>query len=203
MTYSDQPGAYPSDRADTADDIGKTARHEYQDAKDRLSHQADKLRREGGQNIRSLVTDELDRRRSGFGSEIRNLADTLRHAADEQQEKAETGAGAAPSSLLRQGAGVLESLSDGLESRSVEDLARSVSDYARANPAIFIGGCVLAGIAVGRLVTASNNPAPRYADYSAPQVREPGVEPPIYGTPSTTARDEAGRPLTGAFDGNS
>lgn len=202
MTYTDQTGAFPSDRTSGQDttDLGATARHEYHDAKDRLSHQADKLRREGGQNIRSLVTDELDRRRTGFGSEIRNLADTLRHAADEQEEKAETGAGAAPSSLLRQGAGVLESLSDGLENRSVEDLTRSVSDYARANPAIFIGGCVLAGIALGRLVTASGSQSRTYA---APQVREPGVEPPIYGTPTTTARDEAGRPLTGAFDGTS
>lgn len=199
MTHTDHTADLGEPRAD---DIGRAARHEYQDAKDRLSHQADKLRHEGGQNIRALVTDELDRRRTGFGSEIRNLADTLRHAADEQEDKAETGAGAAPSSLLRQGAGVLESLGDGLEKRSVEDIARSVSDYARANPAIFIGGCVLAGIAVGRLVTASST-RPQYGTYTAPQTREPGVEPPIYGTPSTTARDASGRPLSGAFDGNS
>lgn len=193
------------------EDLKHAARHEYDDARHRIADQAERLKRDGGATIRTVVTDELDRRKSGVGAEIRTLAETLRHAATEQSRNAESGVGAAPSSLLGQGADVLESLSSGLESHSVSDLTRSVSDYARANPAIFIGGCILAGLAVGRLLTASEHksggvqqtpyrpaaqpPAYRAQEqpsYAAAQAREPGTEPPIFGTPGTTMRDADG-----------
>lgn len=182
-------GASPTDELKTA------ARHEYDDARERISGQADRIRHEGGATIKTAVTDELDRRKAGVGAEIRTLAETLRHAADEQAQKAGSGVGAAPSSLLGHGAGLLEDLSNGLERQSVNDITRSVSDYARNNPAIFIGGCILAGLAVGRLLTASEqrgNATSSYRPtssatgtntYAQAQARQPGAEPPIYGTP--------------------
>lgn len=205
----------------STENLKDAARREYNDARERLSDQANRLKRDGGATIKTVVTDELDRRKAGMGAEIRTLAETLRHASSEQAEKAAGGMGTAPSSLLGQGADVLESLSSGLENHSVEDLTRSVSNYARANPAIFIGGCILAGLAVGRLLTASDQkttgPAsspyqpgnygrnarddasqpPAYqaqqeSGYASGQTHAPGAEPPIFGTPNTTVRDPSG-----------
>lgn len=146
-----------SDANRSTEDLKDAARHEYEDARQRLSGHAERLKTQGASTIKTVVTDELDRRKAGVGAEFRSLAETLRNASKEQAEKAESGIGAAPSSLLGQGADVLESLSSELEGQSVSDLTRTVSAYARANPAIFIGGCILAGLAVGRLLTASEH----------------------------------------------
>lgn len=200
----------PGHSATPTDDLRSAARHEYDDARDRIAGQTDRLRHEGGATIKTAVTDELDRRKAGIGAEIRTLAETLRHAADEQSQKAATGVGAAPSSLLGHGAGLLEDLGAGLEGRSVNDITRSVSDYARNNPALFIGGCILAGLAVGRLLTATEQrgtpaqtayrPAdqgglggdqppyrPQTQGYAQAQSRQPGTEPPVFGTPRSPA----------------
>ena len=210
------------------EDLKDAARHEYEDARQRLSGHAERLKTEGASTIKTVVTDELDRRKAGVGAEFRSLAETLRNASKEQAAKAESGIGAAPSSLLGQGADVLESLSSELDGQSVSDLTRSVSAYARANPAIFIGVCILAGLAVGRLLTASehknadgssnqSNPyrpgqyddrrrddntqppayrAQRESGYTASQARDPGTEPPVFGTPGSTMREPSGASVT-------
>lgn len=215
---------YASDASRSTEELKDAARHEYDDARQRLSGHAERLKNEGASTIKSVVTNELDRRKAGVGAEFRSLAETLRNASKEQAQKAESGVGAAPSSLLGQGADVLESLSSELEGQSVNELTRSVSTYARANPAIFIGGCILAGLAIGRLLTASehklagsstspSNPYrpgqyddPRRDDdtqppayraqqesvYTTGQTRDPGTEPPVFGTPGSTMRDPSG-----------
>lgn len=143
------------------DNLKDRARREYDDARARLHDRADHLRKDGPSTLKHTITDELDRRKHGFSAELRTLADTLKHAADEQNEKDGDGLGAAPAGLMARSAHIVEDLSDSLESRSVEDLGAAVSDYARANPAIFVGGCVIAGLALGRLLTASSRNATR------------------------------------------
>lgn len=186
MTGHEQNRTGETQRA--TDDLKDAARHEYDDARQRLSGHAERLKTEGASTIKTVVTDELDRRKAGVGAEFRSLAATLRNASKEQAEKAESGVGAAPSALLGQGADVLESLSSELEGQSVSDLTRSVSTYARANPAIFIGGCILAGLAVGRLLTAtehkraatSTNQSSPYRPGQYDDPRREDTQPPAY-----------------------
>jgi len=56
---------------------------------------------------------------------------------------------------VRQAADGLESLSRNLADKEPGDLLNAVRDFGRKNPAAFIGGAVLVGLALGRFARAS------------------------------------------------
>lgn len=144
MTYTD-----PS--TSTQDSLKARAQNEYDDARSRLYEGAQRLKTDAAPTLMNSVTGELERRKDGLSAELRSLAETLRHASDEQSGKDSIQA----SGLIGHGAQLVEDLSRGLEGRSVNEIGQSLSGYARGNPAVFIGGCLLAGLAIGRLLTAS------------------------------------------------
>lgn len=80
-----------------------------------------------------------------------DFANAVRRAGDEL-----AGADQSPASrLVRQAAEGLESLSRNLQDKDPGDLLNSVRDFGRRNPAAFIGGAVLVGLAIGRFARAS------------------------------------------------
>ncbi|MBL8554097.1 MAG: hypothetical protein JNL41_07450 [Phenylobacterium sp.] len=87
-----------------------------------------------------------------------DFANAVRKAGDEL-----AGADQSPASkLVRQAADGLESLSRNLADKDPGDLLDAVRDFGRRNPVAFIGGAVLAGIAIGRFVRASEKPDMRF-----------------------------------------
>ncbi|MDB6453004.1 hypothetical protein [Falsirhodobacter sp. 20TX0035] len=149
MTYTD-----PS--TSTQDSLKARAQNEYDDARTRLHEGAQRLKTEAAPTLMNSVTGELERRKDGLSAELRSLAETLRHASDEQQSGKDS---LQASGLIGHGAQLVEDLSRGLEGRSVNEIGQSLSGYARGNPAVFIGGCLVAGLALGRLLTASSSAA--------------------------------------------
>lgn len=80
-----------------------------------------------------------------------DFANAVRRAGDEL-----AGADQSPASrLVQQAADGLESLSRSLADKEPGDLLNAVRDFGRKNPAAFIGGAVLVGLAVGRFARAS------------------------------------------------
>ena len=59
--------------------------------------------------------------------------------------------------VVRQAANGLESLSRSVNGATFEDMVDSVRNFGRSNPAAFIGGAVLAGLALGRFARASGH----------------------------------------------
>ena len=59
--------------------------------------------------------------------------------------------------VVRQAANGLESLSRSVSGASFEDVVELVRNFGRSNPAAFIGGAVLAGLALGRFARASGH----------------------------------------------
>jgi hypothetical protein len=87
-----------------------------------------------------------------------DFANAVRKAGDEL-----AGADQSPASrIVQQAADGLESLSRSLADKEPGDLLNAVRDFGRRNPAAFIGGAVLAGIAIGRFVRASEKPGMRF-----------------------------------------
>jgi len=127
--------------------LAQQAHHEVEDAKARLASGAQRMRAETGSAIKTLMADALDGRRTRFSGELRALSHTLRKAADGSSENATY---AAP--LAHKAAQALDSLSQRIETQSATDIGRSITQYGRSNPALFVGGCLLAGLAVGRLL---------------------------------------------------
>ncbi|WP_430419749.1 hypothetical protein [Phenylobacterium sp.] len=80
-----------------------------------------------------------------------DFANAVRRAGDELDQNDQTPA----SRLVRQAADGLESLSRNLADKEPGDLMNAVRDFGRKNPAAFIGGAVLLGLAIGRFARAS------------------------------------------------
>ncbi len=53
----------------------------------------------------------------------------------------------------------LEGAAASLRERSVDDLIRSLNNFARTQPAAFFGGAVLAGFALSRFLKSSTEPS--------------------------------------------
>lgn len=83
-----------------------------------------------------------------------DFANAVRRAGDELSQSDQSPA----SHLVRQAADGLESLSRNLADKDPGDLLNSVRDFGRRNPAAFIGGAVLVGLALGRFARASEVP---------------------------------------------
>jgi hypothetical protein len=80
-----------------------------------------------------------------------DFANAVRRAGDELATSDQSPA----SRLVRQAADGLESLSRNLADKEPADLLNAVRDFGRKNPAAFIGGAVLVGLALGRFARAS------------------------------------------------
>lgn len=80
-----------------------------------------------------------------------DFANAVRRAGDDLDQNDQTPA----SRLVRQAADGLESLSRNLADKEPGDLMNAVRDFGRKNPAAFIGGAILVGLAIGRFARAS------------------------------------------------
>lgn len=136
-----------TDHSPTTPGLAQQAHHEVEDAKARLASGAQRMRAETGSAIKTLMTDALDGRRTRISGELRALSHSLRKAADGTSDSATH---AAP--LAHKAAQALDSLSRRIETQSAAEIGRSITQYGRSNPALFVGGCLLAGLAVGRLL---------------------------------------------------
>ncbi|WP_309087234.1 hypothetical protein [Phenylobacterium sp.] len=94
---------------------------------------------------------EAQRRAETATKTLGDFANAIRRAGDELAEANQSPA----ARLIGQAADGLENLSRNLAGKQPEELLDAVRDFGRRHPAAFIGGAVLAGIALGRFVRAS------------------------------------------------
>ncbi|MBX3486177.1 hypothetical protein [Phenylobacterium sp.] len=104
------------------------------------------------------VRSEAHRGAQAGARTLGDFANAVRRAGDELASADQSPA----SRIVRQAADGLESLSRNLAGKEPGDLVDAVRDFGRRNPAAFIGGAVLAGIAIGRFVRASEKPHMRF-----------------------------------------
>ncbi|PZQ57319.1 MAG: hypothetical protein DI570_19880 [Phenylobacterium zucineum] len=86
-----------------------------------------------------------------------DFANAIRKAGDELSSADQSPA----SRLVQQAADGLETFSRSLEGKDPGQLLNDVRDFGRRHPVAFIGGAVLAGLALGRFVRATD-PKPAY-----------------------------------------
>jgi hypothetical protein len=97
------------------------------------------------------VRQEAARGTQASAKTLGDFANAVRRAGDELEQTDQSPA----SKLVRQAADGLESLSRNLADKEPGDLLNAVRDFGRKNPAAFIGGAVLVGLALGRFARAS------------------------------------------------
>ncbi|MDT0391035.1 hypothetical protein [Streptomyces sp. DSM 41921] len=140
-------------------------------------------------DLRARVTEEADQQARRGAQVVRQWADDLSGLAE--RADADTPA----KSLVAQVADRGHRAADYLDSRGVGGLVGDLEDFARRRPGAFLGGAVLAGIAVGRLAKAggkANGSGPRPA--GEPGTPGAGPEEQVPGPPGTAGLPEVAAP---------
>jgi F0F1-type ATP synthase membrane subunit b/b' len=83
---------------------------------------------------------------------VNGFASALRHASSDLDEQGQS----MVSGFVRQAADGLESFSGAMQRNDVDDLVGSIEDFARRQPAVFIGSAVLAGFGIARFMKSSS-----------------------------------------------
>lgn len=95
--------------------------------------------------------DRIDEGKEKASSSLGDFANAIRMAGDQLSRNDQTMAGR----MVRQAADGLEGLSRSVAQKRPEELLDSVREFGRNNPAAFIAGSVLVGLALGRFVRSS------------------------------------------------
>jgi hypothetical protein len=123
------------------------------------------------------VVDDAKQRAQAVAGEQKNLAaerltgfaSALRHASSDLDQQGQS----VVSGFVRQAADGLEHVSGAMQRNDVDDLVGSIEDFARRQPAVFIGSAVLAGFGIARFMKSSSErrrergPHPRHTGYEA------------------------------------
>ena len=129
-----------------------------QTAADALGQQATQFAQDVGFELSKAGEDQKAR---GVDA-MRKVARAIDSAASELESQSPTVA-----RMVHETARQVDGLSDNLSSRSVNELVQTAAQLARAQPALFIGGSVMAGFALARFLRSSSRqrPDPGYGSY--------------------------------------
>jgi hypothetical protein len=142
---------------------------------------------------------EAQRRTETTTRTLGDFANAIRRAGDELGQ-ADQGPAAR---LVRQAADGLENISRNLAGKQPEDLLNDVRSFARRNPAAFIGGAVLVGVALGRFVRSSQSSATQQLPFGDDIGGEayPTAETAAYAGNEATGSEALGLAEEDGFDG--
>jgi hypothetical protein len=132
----------------TADQARQAAGQVASNAADQAKAVAGEARQQVGavaHDLRTRAMDEVE-------EQTRRAAGALHHWADDLAGLAENGQEESPvRSLAAQAADGGHRAADYLENQGVEGVVSDVQSFARRHPGAFLGGALLAGLAVGRM----------------------------------------------------
>lgn len=133
---------------------GGGVRRQAETAKQKLGEAGQALKSEAqtfAQDAKSRASERAGQATTKVGSTIHTFADAIRQAGDNLGEHDQTLA----ARLVREAADGLEGFSRALAEKRPEEMLNDVRELGRRNPAAFIAGSVLAGLALGRFLRAS------------------------------------------------
>lgn len=138
--------------------LSDAARREGQSIRDTAAQAGETLRREGaslGDSVRERASARVEDGKVAAASGLSDFTAAIRKASEELGARDQSMA----AGLARQAASGLEQAAEAIEGRSVQDITRSVADFARRQPGAFLIGAALAGVALGRFARASSDHA--------------------------------------------
>ena len=149
-------------------EMAETAAAVKQQAREKAGWFADTMKSQG----RHLYSEQAGR----FGGQASGIADALRQTANSLRSQGNDDL----SKYVESAADGLQRFSRSLQETDPERTIRTVTDFARRQPALFLGGAVIAGIAAGRFLrSSSSGPTEEYEGYEAEPEYAYGPE---YGT---------------------
>lgn len=143
MKTPNQPPSTP--RQSTAETARETAGNIAQQARDTAEsavHDATKAAASQAEQAKSSVADEM----SGVASALRTAAEEMRQGSPQERTFGQIAEGIADAS-------------DALRDKDLGTMVQDVSELARRNPLVFLGGAALIGFAATRFAKASGESA--------------------------------------------
>jgi hypothetical protein len=142
-----------------------------------------------------MVDAAREKVRSGFEKQQRRAADEISGVAGALRDaasrlRAEDHGGTAH--YVKAAADQAAKLADQMRDRGLDDLVSRAEGLARRQPELFVGGALLAGVAIGRFLKASSNRRRMAGDIELATRSRPVPTP----TPAPTAT----APTSGSFD---
>lgn len=147
-----QGGGLADEAKQAAKDAKDAVAREMDEAKTRAAGAARQIKdgaRNAGDRVAALLSEQTERQKSDVAESLRSVAQTMRDAARDQP-------GGIGARLVDEAAWRLEDVSSRLDENSVADMAEDVARFGRQNPALFLAGCLAAGFAAGRFLTAGS-----------------------------------------------
>ncbi len=160
MSSIDQnPAAGGPTRATTASDLrpgqataGETSLTDtIRDGAASGAAQAKEQARQMAHQAREQTAEMATQQKQLAASQLQGVAGAIRSAADNLAEHDQ----AMMAGYVRQAASSLDQVATNLQDRSVGELVEGVEQFARRQPAAFIGGAMMAGFALARFAKAS------------------------------------------------
>lgn len=122
--------------------------------KDQVAGARERVRGEAANfaaSARDKALGAVEQRQTQAVGAIGDFADAIRVAGDRLTERNQT----MVAQVVRQAADGLEGFTRSLENKRPQDMIDAVRDFGRRNPAAFIGGSLLIGLAIGRFIRSS------------------------------------------------
>ena len=133
--------------------------------------------------IQQRVTSRVDEQKNRAADGLGGIADVFRNAGNELRSENE-----ALAQYVDMASDQLRRFAETIRQRGVSDMMDDVNQFARRNPAIFIGGAFLIGVGLARFLKASADRDDRnYDSFSSVDPMTAGS-----GTPSYSGDLEAG-----------
>lgn len=149
---------------------------EAESAKDKLHEASDEIKgqaRHAVEEAQRAATNYAEDGKNVAAGSLTDFAKAVRSASDELASRDQGMA----ARFVTEAADGLERVANSVSGTSVEEMAGSVTDFARRNPGPFIVGTVLAGVALGRFVKASSERSHGGDSYAGNVTRANPVRP--------------------------
>jgi hypothetical protein len=121
--------------------------------KDKLSFETERTKSrlaQAAEPVKQQARDFAERQKQAGAEQIGGVARAVKGTAEQLERELPFAA-----EYVRQAADSLEGAADTLRQKSVDDIAHSIADFARQQPAAFLGGAVLAGFVLARFLKSS------------------------------------------------
>lgn len=148
--------ANPPDRGTqkSTDEFVQAAQDEAHAVKDQAREAAAEMKegaREMADDVKEQVRATAAKQKDAAAQQVDGWAHALKTASDDLRDRGQESA----SAWIRQAAVSLERASGTMRERDLDDLIGTVEDFARRQPVAFIGGAVIAGFGLARLIKSS------------------------------------------------
>lgn len=118
-----------------------------------VGQQARGIAQELKQDIKGSADAYIEQGRERVTGQVGSIAQALHRVSDELRQDQNGAPVARVTDMIAQR---LEGAADMLQNKEPRDIIRGIESFARREPALFLGGCLLAGVVISRFLKASS-----------------------------------------------